>query len=192
MSAPVTTAVNYTMSPNDETIFVSATATITLLTQGLWPDKRVWIEFTGASGTMTVQPTTGTIDGSASVSTSVQGNGFEFRFDGSAWHRLSVQQSQSKMGQASVDFGYESGQGEGDTATVTIPATWVTTGSAITVQVGAIPSTNHDYEDAVIEGIQARAVNIVPGVSFDVEAYAPSGTWGQYNLMWQALVTGRN
>jgi hypothetical protein len=81
--------------------------------------------------------------------------------------------------QGLVNFGPGSGRPEGDTASVTIPATWVTATSKIVCAPQSYPA-DHDPEDVVVEGIEAYAINLVPGVSFDVEAYAPSGSWGRY------------
>ncbi len=82
--------------------------------------------------------------------------------------------------QALIDFGHEVGGGEGDTAVVTVPATWVTATSIILCNFPAKASVDHDPEDAVIEDLTASAGNIVPGVNFDITAYAPEGTWGRY------------
>jgi hypothetical protein len=82
--------------------------------------------------------------------------------------------------QVLIDFGHEVGGGEGDTATVTVAAAWVTATSIILCNFPAIASPDHDPEDAVIEDLTASAGNIVPGVSFDITAYAPNGTWGRY------------
>jgi hypothetical protein len=81
--------------------------------------------------------------------------------------------------QATIDFGYSSG-GQGDTAQVTVPATWVTSTSIILVGLAALSTPDHDPDDAVLEQIVVGATNLVPGVSFDIFAYAPNGTWGRY------------
>lgn len=81
--------------------------------------------------------------------------------------------------QATVDFGYAAG-GEGDTATVTVAAAWVDAGAIIICAPAMETTADHDPDDALIESILPRATNIVPGVSFDIEAYAQNGSWGRY------------
>ena|SRR5271168_1076180 len=81
--------------------------------------------------------------------------------------------------QALLDFGFSAG-GQGDTATVTVAATWVTSLSIIICGFPAQASPDHDPDDAALEDLTASAGNIVPGVSFDIFAYAPNGTWGRY------------
>jgi hypothetical protein len=80
-----------------------------------------------------------------------------------------------------VDFGFDTGL-EGDTATITVPATWVLSTTVLVCTVAAISTLNHDPEDAVVEGIIAYPTNIVPGVSFDVECSAANNSWGQYQV----------
>lgn len=80
-----------------------------------------------------------------------------------------------------ADFGYANG-GEGDTAIVTFSAPWVHASSVVICQIGDSCDPDHDDEDAVVEGITAHAVNIVPGVQFDVMVYAPLGSWGRYRI----------
>lgn len=80
-----------------------------------------------------------------------------------------------------VDFGFIAGAEE-TTVTVTQAATWVTANTVITCQAQADSFGDHDAEDAIIENITARAINLIPGVSFDVMCYAPEGTWGRYTI----------
>lgn len=85
---------------------------------------------------------------------------------------------------ATVDFG--DGQPEGDVVVVTVAAPWVTTGSVIMAAVrGQAP--DHDPEDVAVEGLTAYAENVVPGVSFDLIAAAPQGTWGRYTVLATAI-----
>lgn len=82
--------------------------------------------------------------------------------------------------QVTVDFGFQTGQ-EGDVAIATVSASWVTSGTILTCTPCPIATTDHDPDDYAIEGIQAYARNIVPGVSFDVVASAATGsTFGKY------------
>lgn len=94
----------------------------------------------------------------------------------------------TRMSSAEVDFGFGSGGGENDTATVTVPATWVQANSIIQIQPSGQASPDHDPEDGIYEEIEAIPVNIVPGVSFDILAYAPNGTWGRYEMSFIALI----
>lgn len=81
--------------------------------------------------------------------------------------------------QVEVDFGFASA-GEGDIARTTVAATWVTAASKIICGAFAAATPEHDPDDVVIEGIIAYASNLVPGVGFDVIAYAPQGAFGRY------------
>jgi hypothetical protein len=90
------------------------------------------------------------------------------------------------VAQATVNFGFDL-SGEGDTASVTVPAAWVDTNSVIVCTPYAVQTSSHDPQDVLIEGIEAYATNIVPGVSFDVIALAPNNTFGQYVINAQEL-----
>ena len=91
-----------------------------------------------------------------------------------------LSQSTYKL-QTTVDFGFATGL-EGDTASVTVPATWVTASSIIVCSPASISTSDHDPDDVVVEGIVAYSASLVPGSSFDIVAYAPNGTWGQYYI----------
>ena len=80
--------------------------------------------------------------------------------------------------QALVNFG--SPYQEDFNATVTVSAPWVQATSVIICSSSGIATVDHDPDDYLADQIQAYATNIVPGVSFDVVAVAPSGTWGRY------------
>lgn len=84
-----------------------------------------------------------------------------------------------KSVQATVDFGFPTG-GEGDVAVVTVAALWVQAESIIVCSPAGVSTADHDPQDAVAEGITAQATNVVQGVSFDVQAEAPNGSWGRY------------
>lgn len=81
--------------------------------------------------------------------------------------------------QTQVDFGFPSGN-EGDVAVATVLASWVTSTMLLICCPAAAATADHGLEDAVAEGITAYAGNIVNGVSFDVYARAPAGSWGRY------------
>lgn len=82
---------------------------------------------------------------------------------------------------AEIDFGFASGQ-EGDIATVTVVAAWVTSLTELVCSGNAIATADHDPEDYALEGIQFYPTNIVDGVGFDVIARAPFGSWGRYSV----------
>ena len=67
-------------------------------------------------------------------------------------------------------------------ATVTVAASWVGSGTILVCSPSATATADHDPDDYVAEGIMPAITNIVPGVSFDVSASAPNGTWGRYNI----------
>lgn len=91
-----------------------------------------------------------------------------------------------QKGTAVLDFGF-SGGGEGGTALVTVSAAWVTAGSFIGIQAAGISSADHDPQDAILEGIIASVTNIIPGVSFDIQAYAVNDTWGNYTVQYSGV-----
>lgn len=81
---------------------------------------------------------------------------------------------------AILDFGFPDGN-EGDLATTTVSASWVTATSRITCLSSPSASADHSTDETVAEDIRFSAVNIIAGVSFDVQGYAPQGTWGRHN-----------
>lgn len=81
-----------------------------------------------------------------------------------------------------VDFGFAT-SGEGDTASISFAAPWVKSSSVIACQIGDSCDPDHDSDDAVVENLLARAINIIPSVSFDVAVSAPQGTWGRYRVL---------
>jgi len=80
-----------------------------------------------------------------------------------------------------VDFGYASG-GEGNFATVTVAAAWVTPTSRIICSPLLTATADHDPDDYVLEGLKAYPKNIVNGVGFDIAVEADYATWGKYNV----------
>jgi hypothetical protein len=81
--------------------------------------------------------------------------------------------------QVEVDFGVRHGPAEDTTATTTVYAP-VAAGMLLTCSVTGTPTADHGPHDAAVEQLSAYTCNIVPGVSFDVIASAPNGTWGRY------------
>lgn len=78
--------------------------------------------------------------------------------------------------EAIVDFG----TGDTDVMT-TVAVAWVAAGTEIVVTAGDA-TADHDIEDAALEGLLFSVGNRVPGVSFDLYAYAPDGTFGQFKV----------
>lgn len=94
-----------------------------------------------------------------------------------AWQNPST--GTANFAQAIVDFSNPLGPEE-TTASVTVPAPWVTGVSVIMCNPFGGSTPDHGPEDAMVENLAAYATNIIPGVSFDIECYAPNGTWGRY------------
>lgn len=84
-------------------------------------------------------------------------------------------------GQATVDFGAD----DNDLATVTVAAPWVAASSKIICSPAYEATPEHDPEDVLLEQITVAPGNIVPGVSFDLMAFAPESTFGTYKINWQ-------
>lgn len=98
------------------------------------------------------------------------------RWSGTAWDSV---RAAPRAVQAYLDFAHASG-GESDTASVTVAAPWVTADSPVICTPAGQVTTDHDPEDAALELLQVYASNRVPGVGFDITAYAPHGTWGRH------------
>jgi hypothetical protein len=53
----------------------------------------------------------------------------------------------------------------------------------LTASVAAVDTTDHLAEEALVEQITVYPTsNIVAGVSFELEGYAPNQTWGMYKV----------
>lgn len=151
----------------------------------------LYIKKPNAANTLTIDGNGHLIDAASTLAVNAtnQATALHFSTATGVWYiRSGFTPSNTRMGQTTLDFGF-SGGGEGDTAAATISATWVASTSIIICQIGAVATADHDPEDAVIESIQARAINIIPGVSFDIEALAPGGTWGRYVALYQGLIS---
>ena len=90
-----------------------------------------------------------------------------------------------RSGSVVIDFGASSSNN--DTASVTVPATWVTNNSIIAVSLSYSSTADHSSDEVMIEQIQLSAGNIINGVSFDILASCPSLTWGDYNVNYIAI-----
>jgi Collagen triple helix repeat (20 copies) len=68
-----------------------------------------------------------------------------------------------------------------DYAITTVSAAWIQSTSILSMTI--TPNlTDHDIEDALLEGVVCTYGNIVNGVSFDVHCHAPNDTHGRYNI----------
>ena len=94
------------------------------------------------------------------------------------------------FGSTIADFGSsDNGGADAMSVTVTVAAAWVTSTSYPIVEIG--PGGDHlDADDLTSEEVYALVTNIVIGVSFDIEVFAPNGTWGQWLVNWGAALTG--
>lgn len=77
-----------------------------------------------------------------------------------------------------VDFGTT----EDGMASVSVPATWATSTSKITITPSGIATTDHDPEDYALEGIYGIPVDIVDGVGFTLLAGCRESTFGKYKF----------
>lgn len=86
-----------------------------------------------------------------------------------------------------LDFGHAVSGESNNSNTVTVSAPWFTDGNAFAcvLKYGTnLPdnSLDHGGDDAMIEGVNVSLSNFIEGVSFDITASAPNGTWGRYNV----------
>jgi hypothetical protein len=128
-----------------------------LMTQGASNDYQ---ETTPASGTFTfvTAPPTGSII--------------------TAVYQKDVTVSASIAGQATVDFGAVTT--ENSIARVTVNTGSVSTGSIVMVSPAGVATATHDPDDYQWDNISGYVSNIVNGVSFDLIATAPNGSFGTY------------
>lgn len=81
--------------------------------------------------------------------------------------------------EVSIDFG--AAVDTEATATV-VGQAWVTAASKILVRPAGASTADHAAEDALLEEIEAIAMNLVAGVGFDVLAHSPDGSTGVYKF----------
>ena len=82
---------------------------------------------------------------------------------------------------ATLNF-YNPDAPEETTARVTLAGlSWVNVNTVVIAGFGGI-TADHGPDDALVENLSAYVENIIPGVGFDITAYAPLGTWGQYEV----------
>jgi hypothetical protein len=91
--------------------------------------------------------------------------------------------SGATTGQATVNFGANTQ--EDQTALVTVNTASALTASKIFITPAGIATADHDPDDYVCDMIGGNVTNIVNGVSFDIVAFAPNNTWGQYVFNYQ-------
>jgi hypothetical protein len=88
-------------------------------------------------------------------------------------------------GVATLNFGFTGSQ-EGDTTTATITNSNTKLTSLIIIN--SSTSSNHDsIEDSLIEDIKYEISDKIEGVGFTIYAYAPMGTWGEYNIEYKII-----
>jgi hypothetical protein len=74
--------------------------------------------------------------------------------------------------------------GDGATAGLTFSgSTFTATGLGVL----PIPTSDHESEDAILEGVKFEINNIVAGTGFDIIGHAPEGTYGKYTVKCIAL-----
>lgn len=84
------------------------------------------------------------------------------------------------VGSAQITLGF--GATENNLTSLTISAPWVTSETLLVVSVAHEATDDHSADEALAEGIIASCGNIVDGVSFDLIAFAPNCTWGEYKF----------
>jgi len=110
-------------------------------------------------------------------------NGNVVVWNGNSW-RVSSSPI-TTYGTASLDFGFTASQ-EGDTTTATITNSNTKLTSLIIIN--SSTSSNHDsIEDSLIEDIKYEISDKIEGVGFTIYAYAPMGTWGEYNIEYKII-----
>ena len=110
-------------------------------------------------------------------------NGNLVVWNGNSW-RVSSSPITS-YGTASLDFGFTASQ-EGDTTTATITNSNTKLTSLIIIN--SSTSSNHgSIEDSLIEDIKYEIFDKIEGVGFTIYAYAPMGTWGEYNIEYKII-----
>jgi Lower baseplate protein N-terminal domain len=134
------------------------------------------IDLTGTQATALLDPFTTTLKGL--VPASGGGTTNFLRADGS--FAAPTGTSASTFVAGVVDFGTIF---EETTATVTIAASTIGAGSRPVASLLATSTVDHDPDDYIVETVSVMATNIVAGVSVDVVAKAPEGTWGKYNVV---------
>jgi Carbohydrate esterase, sialic acid-specific acetylesterase len=98
----------------------------------------------------------------------------------SVWEQS--QKPTSVTGSAVVDFG----AGNTNVATVITGQAGILSNSILSVNVVAIATTDHTIDEHVVEALEVRAGNIVPGVGFTVYAASRTGGLaGKYNVHWR-------
>ena len=82
--------------------------------------------------------------------------------------------------QATVNFGAIT-QEDFNAVTTVLDSNILST-SNIICGVAGVPTTDHSLDEIVVSDISVVAGNIVPGVSFDIQAFCEKGTYGSYKI----------
>ena len=83
--APLTKSAGYTLTANDDVVFVTATATMVLPSVSANTGKKFTIQTSGTSTLATISPASGTICGQATVKVGPDDDSLTFQSDGSNW-----------------------------------------------------------------------------------------------------------
>lgn len=81
--------------------------------------------------------------------------------------------------QVTISFGCVD-RGEDGFVSTHVDASWVLERSRIVITPAPAGTIDHEPDDAAVEGIIFRIGSIEPGVGFNLFAFAPQGSWGQY------------
>jgi PKD repeat protein len=111
-------------------------------------------------------------------------NGSYVVWDGYSW-RAPIATPITTHGVATLNFGFTASQ-EGDTTTTTV----INANTKLTslIIINSSTSSNHDsIEDSLIEDIKYEISDKIEGVGFTIYAYAPMGTWGEYNIEYKII-----
>jgi hypothetical protein len=97
---------------------------------------------------------------------------------------LAIRSDKSES-EISLNFGFTASQ-EGDIATASVLSTYTKSKSIIVIN--SLTSSNHlTVEDSLIEDVKFEISDKIEGVGFTIYAYAPQGTWGQYNVEYKII-----
>jgi hypothetical protein len=110
-------------------------------------------------------------------------NGNLVYWTGNSWR--SYANGIAQYGTASLDFGFTASQ-EGDIATASVLSTYTKLTSLIIIN-SSTSSNHHSVEDSLIEDIKYEISDKIEGVGFTIYAYAPMGTWGEYNIEYKII-----
>lgn len=113
--------------------------------------------------------------------TATYSNGSFVTWNGNSWRLI----TSSTYGTASLNFGFTVSQEE---STTTAVVTNGNTKSNSLIVINSLTSSNHQsVEDFLLEDIQYEIGDKIEGTGFTIYAYAPMGTWGEYNIEYKII-----